>query len=345
MMYGRKSEIQRIQAKLQRMGQANPYRSNLNEGPRHEQPRQEHPKHELPRNELPRNELPRNELPRNELPGHELTRNEGAVDEVSGNEISKNEISKNEMRTVESRTDQLKKIEQSSNSSVTHNGSGKSLQQPLTEVQPFISTHDRYHTPAGQQALKEMGEVAKLPDPLPEAVTFSPQSPWANSPWNCSPWPSQISLVDREASKNSHQLAYSLRQQRYTSDSGGYERGYTSPAADSTQLDWNKDAHGSSSSPHGGVGDWLPEHIASWGTHSRFSLAQGLMWLIGAVVIRMGIDRLLGAFPSLWVVMAAMVLTPVAIALYQTAVNPQATVHSGRRLLVIMMGLLIGGQL
>lgn len=249
-MYGQKSEIQRIQAKLQRIGKANPYRPHFNE-------------------------------------------------------VSRN------------------------------------------EVHPFISTSDRYHTPAGQKALKEMGEVVRLPDPLPEAVTFLPQSPWtnSNSPWTSSPWLSQISIVDSEASKRSHQLAHRLRQQSYASDSSGYERGYVGPTADSAQVDWHRDASGNSSRPHREVGEWFPGHISSWGTHSRFSLAQGLMWFVGAVVIRMGIDRLLGAFPNLWVVMAAMVLTPVAIALYQTAVNPQATVHSGRRLLVIMMGLLIGGQL
>ena len=209
MMYGRQSEIQRIQAKLQRIGQANPYRPHLNQ------------------------------VPRNEGSGHE-------------------------MRTEKRRTDQRRNLEQRSNPcsnpSVNNEETGTSLQQTLAEVPPFISTHDRYHTPAGQQALKEMGEVAKLPDPLPKAVTFSPQSPWSNSPWNRSPWSSQISTVDSEASKSSHQLAHRLRQHRYTSDSDEDERGYSRPTVDSVPVDWNREAYGSSSRSYGEGGHWIPSH-------------------------------------------------------------------------------------
>lgn len=77
----------------------------------------------------------------------------------------------------------------------------------------------------------------------------------------------------------------------------------------------------------------------------RFVLPQAVRWFVGAIIARVMIDGLLSLFPSLLLVVMTVVLTPVAIALYQTAVNPQGSVHSGRRLLVIMMGLLIGGQL
>ena len=375
MMYGRKSEIQRIQAKLQRIGKANPYRPNLNGESRHKASGDavfgdavsgneisrhklsgdavsgnEISRHKLSGNEISRHKLSGNEISRHKLSGNEISRRklsgkEISRHEISGKEISRHEISGNEMHTVTRNADQNKNLDQNSHLFVNHAGNGTSLQPTLTEGRSFISTYDRYHTPAGQQALKEMGDVAKLPDPLPDAVTFSPQDDWVQSSWTQSSWPSQISIVDSEAHKSSHQLAHNLRQQRYASDSSEYEKEYVSPTSDSVQVDWNREAYGNSNHPHEEVGEWLPGHIAAWGSHSRFSLTQGLMWLVGAVVIRMGIDRLLGAFPNLWVVMAAMVLTPVAIALYQTAVNPQATVHSGRRLLVIMMGLLIGGQL
>ena len=77
----------------------------------------------------------------------------------------------------------------------------------------------------------------------------------------------------------------------------------------------------------------------------RFLIQDGVIWLIGSVMMRVGIDVLLIAFPSLWLPITAIVLTPVALALYQAAMNPQPSVHSGRRLLVVMVGLLIGGQL
>jgi hypothetical protein len=76
-----------------------------------------------------------------------------------------------------------------------------------------------------------------------------------------------------------------------------------------------------------------------------FSLTDAAMWVIGAIVIRVGLDLLLASFPGLWIPVIALIATPAAIAAYRTTVAPHSGLVWGYRLLLLMIGLLIGGRL
>ncbi|MEM9215499.1 MAG: hypothetical protein AAGD25_14285 [Cyanobacteria bacterium P01_F01_bin.150] len=213
---------------------------------------------------------------------------------------------------------------------------GKTNPHRHTSEKPFISTRDRYSTPAGKQALRTMGKVAEG-EPTTDTAILFPQSSSSRPTSIGASWPNLMSKIDSEASQKSHQLAHTLRQQSYTARSDR-------SAVDSRQVkaNWNHGNHSDTGYPH--PPETRSPGPAPWRPRSRFSVTQGVIWLAVAAIVRVVIDRLLVTFPGLWVVIAALVLTPVVVALYQTAINPQSTVHSGRRLLVIMMGLLIGGQ-
>jgi len=75
------------------------------------------------------------------------------------------------------------------------------------------------------------------------------------------------------------------------------------------------------------------------------SLTGTILWLGGSIFVRIGLDALLLAYPMLWPPAIALVITPAAIAIYRTTVAPQSSFLLGRRLLLIMIGLLIGGRL
>ncbi len=75
------------------------------------------------------------------------------------------------------------------------------------------------------------------------------------------------------------------------------------------------------------------------------SFGASLIWVGGSILMRMGLDALLVAYPALWPPAIALVVTPAAIAIYRTAVYPQSSFLLGRRLLLIMIGLLLGGRL
>ena len=255
-MYGRQSEIQRIQSKLQHIGQCNPHRVSA-------------------------------------IESENDTRND-SEQQPQGEAV---------MGTL------------------SVSASGDSKRGDL-----FVSTCDRYNSPAGKQALHEMGRVANPSHPLPKTVTSFPQRSWSEP----------VYWVDSEVIHSVHQLANTLRQNRYTASPRTSQQDISHQANDA----WaNRKADAGSNKR---TTRWW--RLSTFQPKSRFTVPQGFSWLTGAIIVRMGIDRLLIRFPALWIGMAVVVLTPVAIALYQTAVNPQSTVHSGRRLLVIMMGLLIGGQ-
>jgi hypothetical protein len=76
-----------------------------------------------------------------------------------------------------------------------------------------------------------------------------------------------------------------------------------------------------------------------------FTIQDAALWTIGAIAARIGIDMLLAAFPHLWLLVVAIVVAPAAIAIYQSMLNPKAGFKLGYRLLLIMIGLLLGGRL
>lgn len=85
--------------------------------------------------------------------------------------------------------------------------------------------------------------------------------------------------------------------------------------------------------------------IAEAKSSSSPSLAQCLFWIGGSIFIRIGLDMVLMAYPMLWPPAIALVVTPAAIAIYRTVIDSQVSFLLGRRLILIMIGLLIGGRL
>ncbi len=76
-----------------------------------------------------------------------------------------------------------------------------------------------------------------------------------------------------------------------------------------------------------------------------FTIQDAALWTIGAIAARVGIDMLLASFPTLWLPVIAAVMAPAAIAIYQSTVDPKSGFTLGYRLLLIMIGLLLGGRL
>ncbi|MGJ3254154.1 MAG: hypothetical protein ACFE0J_23930 [Elainellaceae cyanobacterium] len=72
---------------------------------------------------------------------------------------------------------------------------------------------------------------------------------------------------------------------------------------------------------------------------------EAVLWIAGSAVVRIGLDALLAAFPAFWLPVLALVVTPTAIAIYRTTIDPRSGLALGYRLLLIMIGLLLGGRL
>jgi hypothetical protein len=80
-------------------------------------------------------------------------------------------------------------------------------------------------------------------------------------------------------------------------------------------------------------------------TSATFDLQDAVLWLIGAATARIGLNLVLANFPGFWLPVAALIVIPAAIAIYRTSSTPQSNLVWGYRLLVVMIGLLIGGRL
>ncbi|MGF1538659.1 MAG: hypothetical protein ACFB4J_19530 [Elainellaceae cyanobacterium] len=78
---------------------------------------------------------------------------------------------------------------------------------------------------------------------------------------------------------------------------------------------------------------------------SDLTLQDALLWVTASAAVRVGLDLLLATYAGLWLPVIALITAPAAIALYRTAVNPEAGFLLGRRLLLIMIGLLLGGRM
>lgn len=84
---------------------------------------------------------------------------------------------------------------------------------------------------------------------------------------------------------------------------------------------------------------------AHWGASSALTMPEAAMWLLGAIVVRGGINLVLSAVPGLWLLMVGLMVVPAAIAIYRMTTSPQASFVWGYRLFLAMVGLLIGGRL
>jgi hypothetical protein len=78
---------------------------------------------------------------------------------------------------------------------------------------------------------------------------------------------------------------------------------------------------------------------------STLTMGQAVVLVVGAVVTRVVLDAILLSFPGLWFPAIAIMSLPGAIAVYRSTMTPDAGVIWGYRLVLILIGLLIGGRL
>lgn len=76
----------------------------------------------------------------------------------------------------------------------------------------------------------------------------------------------------------------------------------------------------------------------------KLSIQSSLMWVVGAIFVRRGLDLMLASNPSLWPLAIAIIAAPAMMALYRATVAPQAGFALGVNLFLVMIGLLIGGR-
>lgn len=258
---------------------------------------------------------------------------------------------------------------------------GRQARLAMAQVSPVLGVATQRSSAAKMPDLPSVPPPSVSPLPVPPPSVVSPST--SSQPIAPSPVSQTASRV--MAYQTASELATQLRQQYSTQSSAvDLHSAHPYPRSQGIQGEWSSgrsptsQAHGFSranalaaiwaaiaakgqhwwpdrgrSSAHDPQNNRTVAHgVASPSTAvtrpkrtRRFLLPQAVRWFVGAMVVRVLIDGLLLVFPSLQLVVMTVVLTPVAIALYQTTVNPQGSVHSGRRLLVVMMGLLMGGQL
>lgn len=78
---------------------------------------------------------------------------------------------------------------------------------------------------------------------------------------------------------------------------------------------------------------------------SVLRLKEAVALFLGAVIVRVVLDMVLASFPVFWTPAIALLVTPAAIAVYRGSHTPQSGLVWGYRLLIIMIGLLLGARL
>lgn len=80
-------------------------------------------------------------------------------------------------------------------------------------------------------------------------------------------------------------------------------------------------------------------------SRSRITALDVLIWVGGGVITRLGLNLMLSAFPILWLPAIAIIVILSAWALYRAVLMPRTDINFGLRLLMGIIGLLIGGHL
>lgn len=93
-----------------------------------------------------------------------------------------------------------------------------------------------------------------------------------------------------------------------------------------------------------------PPHPSRRAAQSRrqrsvLRLKEAVALFLGAVIVRVVLDMVLVSFPGFWTPAIALLVTPAAIAVYRGSHTPQSGLVWGYRLLIIMIGLLLGARL
>ncbi len=91
---------------------------------------------------------------------------------------------------------------------------------------------------------------------------------------------------------------------------------------------------------------WQQHHdmSAQRSRSSQFTLLDGAIWCLGAVVTRVILNQLFLSYPALWTPIAFLLVAGVIFSLYRTVLSPRPNPVVGYRTLMIIVGLLIGGR-
>lgn len=91
---------------------------------------------------------------------------------------------------------------------------------------------------------------------------------------------------------------------------------------------------------------WQQRHLSS-AKHSRgsqFTLVDGAIWCLGAVIARIILSQLFLFYPALWTPIAFLLIAGIIFTLYRAVLSSRPNPVIGYRALMIIIGLLIGGR-
>ena len=77
---------------------------------------------------------------------------------------------------------------------------------------------------------------------------------------------------------------------------------------------------------------------------SQFTLIDGAIWFIGAVITRLVLNQLFLLYPALWTPIAFLLIAGIVMTLYRAILSPHPNPVIGYRTLMIIIGLIIGGR-
>jgi len=89
----------------------------------------------------------------------------------------------------------------------------------------------------------------------------------------------------------------------------------------------------------------MQKRSAQRSKNSPFNVRHTVILLVGAIVTRVLLDTLLAIFPGLWLPAIAIMVTPSAIAIYRRPLTRESGLVWGYRLVLVLLGLLIGGRI
>lgn len=75
------------------------------------------------------------------------------------------------------------------------------------------------------------------------------------------------------------------------------------------------------------------------------ALGEGICWIAAAILLRVVAQGMLMSSPAVWSVTLVLVLAPAFVAVGLSAIAPRLSLLVGYRLVLLMVGLLIGGKL
>lgn len=143
-----------------------------------------------------------------------------------------------------------------------------------------------------------------------------------------------------KAEREALQMAQALRKKRRSQSTDHFVA-----SAGETILGWLKSLFSlpsRQSRPGRRVASATATHTAE--AAGSMSLSTAALWLMGSTVARMAIDLVLVSHPALYLPAVLLIAAPAAIAMYRTTVAPETSIQWGYRLLIIMVGLLLGGR-